>query len=61
MFDMIYNFIHDFIFGSSSLQPEIVNNACSLITIVILVVFVVLLIRLVMWAFYLVRNAFRKR
>lgn len=61
MYDLIYNFIMDFIFGNSNLDTAIISNACSIITIIILCVFVVLLARLVMWAFYIVYKPFKRK
>lgn len=61
MYDLIYNFILNFIFGDSQLNPNVIEQACMIITIIILCLFIVLLIRLVMWAFYIVYRPFKKR
>ena len=61
MYDLIFNFIKNAIFGTSSLAENIVNDACNILSIIIIILFVVLLIRLVMWAFFMIRNAFRGR
>lgn len=61
MFDLIFNFIKDFIFNSSTLDPELINNACNIITLIILCLIIVLFIRLVMWAFYVVYRPFKGR
>lgn len=62
MFDLIYNFIKEALFGNTTIANEtIVDNASMLITILILVFMVIILIRLVTWAFYIVKRPFTKR
>lgn len=61
MFDLLFNFIKDFIFKSSTLDANILNSACTIITIIILCLIIVLFIRLVMWAFYIVYRPFKGR
>jgi len=59
MFDLIFEFIKNWIFKTTILEESTVNNACTLITVIILSLIIVLFIRLVMWAFYVVYKPFK--
>lgn len=60
MFDLIYNFIYSTIFDGSVLSEELKSNASTIITIILMIVLFLMITKLFLWAFNLVRRPFRR-
>lgn len=59
MVDLIYNFIRDDLIGNTSLTGA--DNLALLLTWAVIVGCFLLMVRLVLWAFYLVKNSIYAR
>ena len=61
MFDLIYNFIKEVLFNNTVIDSSITDTATMLISIIIIVMFVAILIKLVLWAFNIIAKPFTHR
>lgn len=51
MFDLIYNFLYEFIFANSILNGDVITDTCAIATLLVLFLIIACLIKLVVWAF----------
>ena len=61
MFDMIYNFVNGVLFNNTVIDTSITDTASMLISVVIIVMFVVVLVKLILWAFNFIGGGFKGR
>lgn len=57
MFDLIYNFLYEFIFANSILNGDVITDTCAIATLLVLFLIIACLIKLVVWAFSIPFNS----